>query len=111
MVLHTADYIAGGREIAVDYEPGTVRQVELDDGSHVVLRKLDIDYDPTDTMTALRTIHEASARGEFVTGLLYVDTRTEDLCGREHMPSRALAQLDETALRINREDWQKLMTA
>ena len=101
----------GGREIAVDYEPGTVRDVELDDGSHVLLRKLEVDYDPTDAMTALRTIHEASARGEFVTGLLYVDTRTQDLCGREHMPSRALAQLDEAALRINREDWQKLMTA
>jgi 2-oxoglutarate/2-oxoacid ferredoxin oxidoreductase subunit beta len=88
-----------------------VRHVELDDGSHVVLRKLDVDYDPTDAITALRTIHETSARGEFVTGLLYVDTHTEDLCAREHMPRRALAELDETALRINREDWQKLMTA
>ena len=60
VVLHTADYIAGGREIAVDYEPGTVRDVELDDGSHVLLRKLDVDYDPTDAMNALRTIHEAA---------------------------------------------------
>ncbi len=111
VVLHTADYIAGGREIAVDYEPGTVRQVELDDGSHVVLRKLNVDYDPTDAMTALRTIHEASARGEFVTGLLYVDTQTEDLCAREHLPARTLSRLDETALRISREDWQKLMSA
>jgi 2-oxoglutarate ferredoxin oxidoreductase subunit beta len=111
VVLHTADYIAGGREIAVDYEPGTVRHVELDDGSHVILRKLDVDYDPADAIVALRTIHETRARGEFVTGLLYVDTHEEDLCGREHLPRRPLAQLDEAALRIGREDWQKLMTA
>src|ERR1700723_263623 len=38
VVLHTADYIAGGRETTVDYEPGTVRSVQLDDGPPVVLR-------------------------------------------------------------------------
>src|SRR5580704_10432050 len=75
VVLHTADYIAGGREINVDYEPGTVRDVELEDGSHVLLRKLDVDYDPTDGIGALKTIHETRNRGEFVTGLLYVDTK------------------------------------
>ena len=56
IVLHTADYIAGGREITVDYEPGTVRDVELEDGAHVLLRKLDVHYDPTDESSALRTI-------------------------------------------------------
>ena len=59
VVLHTADYIAGGREITVDYEPGTVRDVELEDGSHVLLRKVGVDYDPTDGIAALRTIHES----------------------------------------------------
>ena len=109
VVLHTADYIAGGREIAVDYEPGTVRDVELEDGSHILLRKLDVDYDPTDAIAALRTIHEADARGEFVTGLLFVDTKERDLCEREHLPQAPLAQLDEEVLRIDRDDWQRLM--
>ena len=53
VVLHTADFIAGGREIAIDYEPGTAYDVELDDGSHVLLRKLEIDYDPTNAGLAL----------------------------------------------------------
>jgi 2-oxoglutarate ferredoxin oxidoreductase subunit beta len=109
VVLHTADYIAGGREIAVDYEPGTVRHVQLDDGSHVVLRKLDVDYDPTDDNAALKIIHESRARGEFVTGLLYVQTDEQDLCAREHLVKQPLAQLDEEHLRIGREEWQKLM--
>ena len=86
-MLHTADYIAGGREIAVDYEPGTVSDVELEDGSHVLLRKLDVDYDPADAISALKTIHETRERGEFVTGLLYVDTKEQDLCAREHLAS------------------------
>jgi 2-oxoglutarate/2-oxoacid ferredoxin oxidoreductase subunit beta len=109
VVLHTADYIAGGREITVDYEPGTVRDVELEDGSHVLLRKLDVDYDPTDAMAALKTIHDSSARGEFVTGLLYVDTNEHDLCEREHLSRTPLAQLDEEVLRIDRDEWQRLM--
>jgi 2-oxoglutarate ferredoxin oxidoreductase subunit beta len=109
IVLHTADYIAGGREITVDYEPGTVRDVELGDGAHVLLRKLDVDYDPTDESNALRTIHESRDRGEFVTGLLYVDTHQQDLCAREHMVKQPLAALDEETLRIGREDWDKMM--
>jgi 2-oxoglutarate ferredoxin oxidoreductase subunit beta len=111
VVLHTADYIAGGREITVDYEPGTVRDVELEDGSHVLLRKLGTDYDPTDGIAALRTIHESNQRGEFVTGLLFVDTNERDLCEREHLTHTPLAQLDETALRIGREQWESLMTS
>lgn len=109
VVLHTADYIAGGREVSADYEPGTVHDVELEDGSHILLRKLEVDYDPTDAMLALRTIHDSNERGEFVTGLLYVDTKSQDLCEREHLPCDPLVWLDEEALRIDREDWETLM--
>ena len=34
-------------------------------------------------------------RGEFVTGLLYVDTREQDLCERENLGQTPLARLDE----------------
>ena len=78
VVLHTPDFIAGGRDIAIDYEPGSAFDVELDDGSHVLLRKLEIDYDPTDRIGAMKKLHEQAATGEFVTGLLYVDTQSED---------------------------------
>ncbi|MGB8520967.1 MAG: 2-oxoacid:ferredoxin oxidoreductase subunit beta [Candidatus Tumulicola sp.] len=111
IVLHTADYIAGGREVTVDYEPGTAHDVELEDGSHIVLRKLDVDYDPSDAMQALRTIHDANSRGEFVTGLLYVDTKAHDLCGRERLPNVPLAALEEEDLRIDRDDWDRMMHA
>jgi 2-oxoglutarate/2-oxoacid ferredoxin oxidoreductase subunit beta len=109
IILHSADYIAGGREINVDYEPGTVQDVELDDGSHVLLRKLEMEYDPTNAGLALSVIHEATARGEFVTGLLYVDTHARDLCERERLPKRPLVEYDEETLRISRSDWDVLM--
>jgi 2-oxoglutarate ferredoxin oxidoreductase subunit beta len=109
VVLHTPDFIAGGRDIAVEYEPGTAFDVELDDGSHVLLRKLELDYDPTDRIGALKKLHETAADGEFVTGLLYVDTHSQDLCTREALPRTPLAQFTEETLRITRDDWSSLM--
>jgi 2-oxoglutarate ferredoxin oxidoreductase subunit beta len=109
--LHTPDFILGAREIVVDYEPGTVQDVEFDDGSHVLLRKLDRDYDATDSDGAMRIIHETRDRGELVTGLLYVNTKSVDLCEQEHLTKTPLARLDEDALRISQADWAKLMAA
>ncbi|MFN2528184.1 MAG: 2-oxoacid:ferredoxin oxidoreductase subunit beta [Candidatus Baltobacteraceae bacterium] len=108
-MLHTPDFIAPAKEIVVDYEPGTVQDIELEDGSHVLLRKLDLDYDATDASGALRIIHDTRTRGELVTGLLYVNTQASDLCTRERLPQRPLAQLGEDALRISRDDWTKMM--
>ncbi|GAC1393865.1 MAG: 2-oxoacid:ferredoxin oxidoreductase subunit beta [Vulcanimicrobiaceae bacterium] len=107
--LHTPDFIPGSKEIVVDYEPGTVQDIEFDDGSHVLLRKLDIDYDATDASGALKIIHETRDRGELVTGLLYVNTAATDLCTREKLPDTPLAKLTEADLRIGRDDWAKLM--
>jgi len=108
-ILHTPDFIMGGKEITVDYEPGTVQEIELEDGSRILLRKLDKEYDATNRIDALRVMHEARDRGELVTGLLYVDTSARDLCARERLPQKPLARMDESDLRIGRDDWGKLM--
>lgn len=107
--LHTPDFIPGSKEIVVDYEPGTVQDIEFDDGSHVLLRKLDVDHDVTNAIGALKIIHETRDRGELVTGLLYVNTKTPDLCAREKLPATPLARLGESDLRISRDEWSKLM--
>ena len=109
IALQTPDYIPHQQEIVVDYEPGTVQDVEFHDGSHVLLRKLEREYDATDRINALRVVHEARDRGELVTGLLYVDTAAGDLCLRERLTARPLAQLQEPDLRISPQDWAKLM--
>lgn len=108
IALHTPDFIVGSKEIEVDYEPGTVQDIAFDDGSHVLLRKLERDYDPTSRLGALQVIHETSDRGELVTGLLFIDTAAQDLCAREHLTKTPLAQLKEGDLRISRDDWAKL---
>jgi 2-oxoglutarate ferredoxin oxidoreductase subunit beta len=73
------DVITGRAEITVDYTPGSVETVRQHNGSMLKLRKLTHDYDPTDRVAAMNYLETHKARGEIVTGLLYVDPDAEDM--------------------------------
>ena len=47
--------------------------VEMHDGSHLRIRKLDRDYDPTNRLAAGAILEAAEAKGEVLTGVLYVN--------------------------------------
>jgi 2-oxoglutarate ferredoxin oxidoreductase subunit beta len=48
--------------------------VELHDGSHLRIRKLGREYEPTNRMAAVLALDEAAKREEVLTGVLYVNT-------------------------------------
>ncbi|WHZ11968.1 MAG: 2-oxoglutarate/2-oxoacid ferredoxin oxidoreductase, beta subunit [Burkholderiaceae bacterium] len=73
------DFISQKREITTDYAPGEVVDVAQHDGTVLRLRKLHEGYDPTDRAAAMNHVHLHQARGEVLTGLLYVDAETGDL--------------------------------
>jgi len=77
--VNRLDVIVGQREITVDYEPGTVELVAQHDGSVLKLSKLPNDYDPTDRLAAMMRVQTHHARGEILTGLIYVDPEAEEL--------------------------------
>ncbi|RMF98244.1 MAG: 2-oxoacid:ferredoxin oxidoreductase subunit beta [Gammaproteobacteria bacterium] len=68
-----ADYIPPAAEIRAKYDEGCAMPVTLHDGSQIVLRKVDPDYDPTDRAAAIAHLEQLSAAREIVTGLLYID--------------------------------------
>ena len=68
-----ADFVPPEREITVDYRAGEVVPVTMHDGSHIVLRKLDATYDPTNRAIAAVRIQEHIKAGEYLTGLLFID--------------------------------------
>jgi 2-oxoglutarate ferredoxin oxidoreductase subunit beta len=109
--LNAPDFIRGSEDIVVDYEPGTAQDIELSDGSHVVLRKVDHGYDATDATAAMAMLRTARERHELMTGLLYVNPTAADLCEREHLIEEPLRDLNESALRIGRADWDQIMEA
>ena len=71
--VNRMDVMIEREEITIDHEPGTVELVTQHDGSVLKLRKLPHDYDPTDRNAAVTHLQTHQARGEIVTGLLYVD--------------------------------------
>ena len=77
--VNSLDVIEDGAEILVDYAPGTVELVTQHDGSTLRLSKLPTDYDPTDKIAASMRLQLHHARGEILTGLIYVDPGAEDL--------------------------------
>src|SRR5512142_1545932 len=51
--LHDITFVPSFENIDVDYDPGTTVDVTMHDGSHLRLRKLNEDHDPTDKLKAL----------------------------------------------------------
>jgi 2-oxoglutarate ferredoxin oxidoreductase subunit beta len=102
------------KTIEVDYEPGESREVTLFDGSKIMLRKLERDYDPSDAINALSTLHRARQQDQFVTGLLYFDTSKEPFGDEFHLIEEPLASLPLARVRppkaVLEEIMQGLMT-
>jgi 2-oxoglutarate ferredoxin oxidoreductase subunit beta len=91
--LADVNFVPFFEDIAIEHDPGTTREVALHDGSRIVLKKLDHDYDPTSKDTATRVLHETAARGEYATGLLYIDTQKRDFCSLLNLVDEPLASL------------------
>jgi len=75
------DVLLPRAQIVADYDAGDTIEVEQHDGSVLRLRKLDAGYDPRDRIAAMNLVQQRQARGEVVTGLLYVDPDAGDLHG------------------------------
>jgi 2-oxoglutarate ferredoxin oxidoreductase subunit beta len=108
--IHDFGWVPPATEIVIDdQEPGTIRGIELHDGSHVQLRKLEEDYDPTDRMEALRLLEETERTEEFVTGLIYFDPVRESLAEAADLPDTPLAFLPDEVIRPSKESLDELM--
>jgi len=77
--VNRLDFMPLRETITAAYAPGQVIEVTQHDGSVLRLRKLAEGYDPGDRLAAMAHIAAHDARGEILTGLLYVDSAAEDL--------------------------------
>jgi 2-oxoglutarate/2-oxoacid ferredoxin oxidoreductase subunit beta len=98
-VLHELDFVPFFQDIAVEIPDGEVRDVELHDGSHLRIRKVDRDFDPTNRMSALTALEEAETKGEVLTGVLYVNTSKPTLLELLNLVDEPLATLPQSRIR------------
>jgi 2-oxoglutarate ferredoxin oxidoreductase subunit beta len=97
------------QEIDVEYEAGSTHSVKMHDGSHLLLKKLEADYDPTDRLEAMRILHETSRRGEFATGVIYVEPDKEDFIELLNLVDEPLSTLPLERVRPTKAALDEIM--
>ena len=109
--LGEVSFVPYFEDISVDYDPGTTTQVTMHDGSKLFLKKLAEDYEPTDKLAAMRLLHETAARGEFATGIIYVEPDKDDFLTQLNLADDPLAFLPIDRVRPGREVLDEVMEA
>jgi 2-oxoglutarate ferredoxin oxidoreductase subunit beta len=96
--VNRLDYMDPREPIIVDYDPGTVSEVTLHDGSSLRLAKLHPEYDPHDRIGAMTYMQNRAAAGELVTGLIYMDPNPKDMHAMLNTVDLPLNRLSEKEL-------------
>jgi 2-oxoglutarate ferredoxin oxidoreductase subunit beta len=107
--LGEISFVPSFEDITVEYEPGSTTMVTMHDGSKLYLRKMADDYNPSDRITAVRLLHETASRGEFATGVLYVEPDKEDFVGALNLVDTPLAALSLEQVRPPRAALEEIM--
>jgi 2-oxoglutarate ferredoxin oxidoreductase subunit beta len=96
--VNRLDVITPRDPIQVDYAPGQTVRVQQHDGSILSLHKLAELYNPNNRAQALGYLQARQARGQIVTGLLFVDPTAGDLHDNIGTVDVPLNQLNEAEL-------------
>src|ERR1700685_2578161 len=101
--LQDINFVPVFEEISVEYDAGTTVEVTMHDGSHLHLRKLEEDYDPTDKIRALTRLTEAHDKGEVLTGVFYVNPEAPNFIDMLNVVDQPLATLPDSMTRPGKE--------
>ena len=110
-IIQEVDFVPFFEDIDVEYEDGETANVELHDGSHIILKKIERDYDPTDRRTALELLLDSGEKQQFLTGLIYVDTKKPNLIELLNMVDEPLATLPLDRIRPPQSALDEIMEA
>ena len=110
-VLGEINFVPFFEDISVEYDAGSTTAVTMHDGSHLYLRKVAEDYNPSDKASAMRLLHETGGRGEFATGILYIEPDKEDFLEALNLVEEPLATLPDSRVRPPKAVLDSLMDA
>lgn len=91
----TVDFVPMKEEITTSYKPGTFAEVTMHDGSSLHLYKMDERLDPQDRQSALSLVNEYKTKGQILTGLIYLDSESQDTHEMIGSCQKPLNTLDE----------------
>jgi len=116
--FHTASDLGGSSisfvppkpeiQLEADMVDGEIREVKLHDGSAIVLKSLEKDYNPTDRVQAMRVLEEAAENNWLLTGIIFVDPSKPALTELSNLTETPLNRLTEKELRPGPETMKKI---
>ncbi|HEY2093630.1 MAG TPA: 2-oxoacid:ferredoxin oxidoreductase subunit beta, partial [Thermoanaerobaculia bacterium] len=108
-LLHQIGFVPEYEQITVDYEPGEVKVVEMHDGSRIILKKLEEDYDPSNAVQAIQRLHRATEDNHMLTGLVYLQPEKKSFIDLLNLTDDSLNTLPLERTRPPREALDKIM--
>jgi 2-oxoglutarate ferredoxin oxidoreductase subunit beta len=107
--LQDLEFVPFFEDISVEIADGDVRDVRMHDGSHLRLRKLGRDYDPSNRLGALTALEDAENKGEVLTGVFYVNTAKPTFLELLNLGDEPLGTLPESMVRPLRAALEEAM--
>jgi len=93
-------YVPRAQAIEIkEFQEGETREVRLHDGSSIILKKIDRDYDPTDKHAALDLLTESYKNHYFATGLIYIENASTNFFDEFDFVEEPLNRLTPDRLR------------
>jgi 2-oxoglutarate/2-oxoacid ferredoxin oxidoreductase subunit beta len=108
-VLHEIGFVQTAENIEVEFDPGTTRDVVMHDGSHLTLKKLAHEYDPSVRLNAISVLEQGKSENKVVTGILYVNPKSESFADSLKMVDTPLNELTDKDLRPSRASLEHVM--
>tara|TARA_Y100000994_G_scaffold247288_2_gene252350 strand:- start:3582 stop:4604 length:1023 start_codon:yes stop_codon:yes gene_type:complete len=110
--LQTLDYIPSFTPIdEIDIPQGESTDVEMHDGSTIRLTGTKEDYDVHNRNAAIGAINDSMAKGEHLTGLLYLDNSKKNIYQEMRLCETPLASLEEETTRPTEETLTEIMNS
>jgi 2-oxoglutarate ferredoxin oxidoreductase subunit beta len=99
--LHEISFIPALDEIELlgEFPEGSVREVAMHDGSTILLKKLETDYDPTIRANGFQMLEQAQLNDWLITGLIYIDEKKPVLTDLFNLVDTPLNRLTVSDLR------------
>jgi 2-oxoglutarate ferredoxin oxidoreductase subunit beta len=108
-LLHQIGFVQSYEQIEIEIHPGELREVTLHDGSRILLKRLEEDYDPGDAVQALQRLHRAVEGGQMLTGLVYLRPEKKSFIDLLNVTDQPLNALPLEVTRPPREALDKIM--
>ena len=103
VALHELSYVPPAEEIMEEFAEGETKEVTLHNGSKVIMKRLEHDFDPTNRAEAMRVVEEANTKQILLTGLIYITINQPSMTEIYNLTKTPLNRLTEDRIRPTRQ--------